>query len=76
MNYLAYYEILESSGFYISDDLEELKGEWCFAMRIFEVPEELTLDEFNKLEKPRFKKAKDNYKQIYSEGSLMHETDD
>ena len=75
MNYLAYYEILESSGFYISNDLAKLKGEWCFAMRIFEVPDELTLDEFNKLEKPRFKKAKQLYKQIHNEGVLMHETE-
>ena len=75
MNYLAYYEIPESSGFYISNDLKKLKGEWCFAMRIFEVPEELNLDEFNKLEQPRFKKAKDSYKQIYSEGCLIHETE-
>ena len=40
-----------------------------------EVPDELTLDEFNKLEKPRFKKAKQLYKQIHDEGSLMHETE-
>ena len=75
MNYLAYYEVLGSSGFYISNDLDKLKGEWCFAMRIFEVPDELTLDEFNKLEKPRFQKAKQLYKQIYTEGGLIHETE-
>ena len=75
MNYLAYYEIPESSGFCISNDIDKLKNEWCFAMRIFAVPDELTIDEFNKLEKPRFQKAKQIYKQIYKEGVLMHEND-
>lgn len=73
MNYLAYYEVLESSGFSISDDLEKLKGQWCFAVRIFEIPDELTMEEFNSWEKPRFPKVKEQFKQVYSQGNLIHE---
>ena len=75
MNYIAYYETIESSGFHISNDLDKLKGEWCFSMRIFEVPDAFTQDEFSKWEKPRFPKVKNTFKQIYSEGHLMHETE-
>ena len=75
MNYLAYYEIPESNTWNISNNIESLKGEWCFAMRIFEVPDDLTMEKFKEIEKPRFQVARNTYKQIYSYGSLMHETD-
>lgn len=75
MNYLAYYEVIESSGFHISNDLDKLKSEWCFSMRIFEVPDTFTQEEFDTWEKPRFQKVKSTFKQIHSEGHLMHETE-
>lgn len=75
MNYLAYYECLEASTFNISNDLDKLKGEWCVSMRIFEVPDDLTMEKFKELEKPRFPKVKNTYQQIYSEGHLIHETE-
>jgi hypothetical protein len=52
----------------MSNDIEYLKSQWCFAMRI-------STEELNRIEKPRFPKVKSAYKQIYSEGHLMHETE-
>ena len=73
MNYLAYGEVLEGSGWINRTDLKSIKGEWCFAMRIFEVPDDFDHEAFLKLEKPRFQFVKENYKQIYSQGNLIHE---
>ena len=55
MKYLAYYEVIESSGWKLSDDLEELKGNWCFNMRIFKTPG-LTQEELDNMKKPRYPK--------------------
>jgi len=74
MKYLAYYEVLEGSWFNVSDSLEELKKPWCFTMRIFET-NGLTMNEFKKMPKPRFPKVISIYKEIYSEGALMHENE-
>lgn len=34
--YVGYFTSLESSGIGFSDDLDILKGQWCFGMAIFE----------------------------------------
>lgn len=72
MNYLAYYEIPEFAGYLVSDDINVLKAEWCFSLRIFEVPDDFSMVEFNKQKKPRYHYANDTYKLIHSEGTLMH----
>jgi hypothetical protein len=72
MTYLGYFEVLEGSGWQLSDDLKHLKSQWCFTMRIFETPE-LTQEDLDDMPKPRYPKIKSMYKLIYSEGNLMHE---
>jgi len=74
-NYLAYGEVAEGSGWANNQDLEFLKNQWCFAMRIFEVPENFNMDEFNKLEKPRYPKIKDLYPLVHKDNSLIHESE-
>jgi hypothetical protein len=73
MNYLAYGEVVEGSGWINRTDLESIKGEWCISMRIFEVPDDFDFDAFIKEEKPRFKRVVDKYKLVYEDGPLMHE---
>jgi len=75
MNYLAYYEVIEGSGWVIDEDLGKLQSEWCFNMRIFEIPDGLTMDqlreEFGKM--PMYNKVESKYKLIHKQGAnLMH----
>ncbi len=72
MKYLAYYEVIESSGWKLSDDLEGLKGEWCFAMRIFDV-NNMTQEDLDNMPKPIYPEIKSIYELIHSDGSLIHE---
>jgi hypothetical protein len=74
MKYLGYAEVIEGGSWKLSKNLEELKGAWCFSMRIFETPD-LTQNELEKIQKPRYPKIASKYKLVYSEGSLMHEKD-
>ena len=71
--YLGYFEVLEGSGWKLSNDLEFLKGQWCFNMRIFET-DELTQEDLDNIPKPRYPKIASLFDLIYSEGgSLIHE---
>ncbi len=75
MNYLAYGEVIEGSGWINRTDLESIKGEWCVAMRIFEVPDDFNFEAFKQEEKPRFQKVKEKYKLVHKDGFLLHETE-
>ena len=73
MNYLMYAEVLEGGWWKFSDDLGFLISQWCNGgKRIFEVGE-LTQEEFDKWEKPRYPKVKSIFEVVYKEGNLLHE---
>lgn len=71
MNYIGYFETIESYGCVLSDDLEKIKNQWCFATRIFEAPD-LTKEEFDKIKSPKYLRIKDKYELIYSDGNLLN----
>lgn len=71
MKYLGYFEVIESSGWVLSDSIDDLKGNWCFSMRIFDVGD-MTKEELDKIESPKFNRIFCKYDCVYSEGSLMH----
>lgn len=76
--YLGYFEVLEGSAFKVSDNLQELKDEWCFTRRIYLVPDKTQAEfgpEFSTWEKPRFDRVKTTFELIHKEGDLMHETE-
>jgi len=75
MKYLAYGEIVEGNGWIFRDDLESIKKEWYFSVRVFEVPDDFNFEEFTKDKTPKFQEVKEKYNQVYSEGGLMHETE-
>lgn len=76
MNYLMYAEVLEGAWFKISDNLQELKDTWQNGgKRIWEVGD-LTQEQFNTWEKPRFPKVVGaGFKLIFADRELMWEKD-
>ena len=73
MIYLGYFEVIEASGWCLSNDLDKLKKEWSFNTRIFKV-NGLTQEEINEMPKPRYPTIAEKFKLIYSDGGdLMHE---
>jgi hypothetical protein len=80
MSYLAYYQVIESSGTKVSDNLEELKQEWCFAMRIYDIEdskeEDIRQDFKEKYGQPEMgtfpNYLDDRFKLVYEEGVMLH----
>jgi hypothetical protein len=78
LTYTAYYRTLEASRIKISDNLDELKKEWCFGMVIFETPG-LTYEQLkNKFPDPPeigvvLKWLRDMYEEVHKSGSLVDE---
>jgi len=74
--YVGYLQSLESSGILFSDDIEKIKGEWCFGMKIFEA-DGLNNDTLKILfpDKPErgtvLKWLEENKVEVYSSGNMV-----
>lgn len=75
MMYTAYQEAIEGAAWMMDEDIDKLKAQWCFSMRIFKTSD-LTMDDLLKIEKPRYPKIKEKYELVHSLGHLMHEEND
>ena len=72
MAYLGYFEVIESSGWQLADDIQTLKQQWAFTYRIFNVGN-MTQQQLDNMPKPRYPKIVAKYPLVYSKGNLMHE---
>lgn len=72
-NYLGLVEVIDSSMWTVSNDIEQIKKNWHFSLRIFEVPLDFTIKSLNNYPKPRYKQIAEAFPLIYKEGELIHE---
>jgi hypothetical protein len=75
INYIGYFQSLDSSGILFSNNLQFLKDQWCFGMKIFEA-DDLTEVSLTLLfpDKPAMgtilKWLEENKKEVYSDGCM------